>query len=223
MWKNYRKFQKAKLKIGQNSLYVSDTDSLLILDIVSIFFHLLFSYYFHYIQYYQLQVFLILYHHRQRICGLMALAFEFLFKKPFPAPWSKEISSVIFCQFYNHTLHSLVFYPPRVHLYVWRYVRISFIFFHTMGTGISKVFLERARQQIFQGLQAIPSPLKAETLQLCCCPLKMVIDNIHQYRWPCSRKSCFIKTGGGPNFGPWAIICQSLESVFQICSIHLFF
>ena len=49
MWKNYRKFQKAKLKIGQNSLYVSDTDSLLILDIVSIFFHLLFSYYFHYI------------------------------------------------------------------------------------------------------------------------------------------------------------------------------
>ena len=45
MWKNYRKFQKAKLKIGQNSLYVSDTDSLLILDIVSILL-LLFSYYF---------------------------------------------------------------------------------------------------------------------------------------------------------------------------------
>ena len=116
--KNYRKFQKAKLKIGQNSLYISDTDSLLILDIVSIFSHLLLSYYFRYIQYCQLQVFLILYHHIQCIWGLMALAFEFLFKKSFPAPWSKEISCIIFCQFYNHTLHSLVFYPPRVHLYL---------------------------------------------------------------------------------------------------------
>ena len=46
----------------------------------------------------------------------MALAFEFLFKKSFPAPWLKEISCVIFVSF--------IIIPCTV----WSFIHPGFIF-----------------------------------------------------------------------------------------------